>query len=80
MQYEMEEYLDDGSMVLGPREQFDKCIIGVTYQGDKVIYSVEMIIQTLMEENEMSDEEALDYFEYNVIGSYVGYGTPIYMG
>jgi hypothetical protein len=38
-----------------------------------------MILQALMEDNEMSDEEALEYFEYNVIGAYVGEGTPIYI-
>jgi hypothetical protein len=79
MNFEMEEYLDDDAMVMEPREQFDKCIIGVTYYGDKVVYSTEMILQALMEDNEMTDEEALEYFEYNVIGAYVGEGTPIYI-
>jgi len=32
-----------------------------------------------MEDSEMTEEEALDYFEYNVIGSYMGDGTPIFI-
>jgi len=27
----------------------------------------------------MTDEEALDWFEYNMVGSYLGDGTPIFM-
>ena len=26
----------------------------------------------------MNDEEAIEYFEYNILGAYVGEGTPIY--
>ena len=76
---DIEEYVDDEALTLEPRDQFDKCIVGVTYNGDKVVYSAELVIQALMEDSEMTEEEALDYFEYSVIGSYMGDGTPIFI-
>lgn len=76
---DIEEYVDDEALTLEPRDQFDKCIVGVTYNGDKVVYSAELVIQALMEDSEMTEEEALDYFEYYVIGSYMGDGTPIFI-
>lgn len=76
---DIEEYVNDEALTLEPREQFDKCIVGATYYGDKVVYSAELVIQALMEDSEMTEEEALDYFEYNVIGSYMGDGTPIFI-
>ena len=27
----------------------------------------------------MTDEEAVEYFEYNVVGSWMGEGTPIFL-
>ena len=33
----------------------------------------------LIRDHEMSDEEAIEYFEFNVGGSYVGGSTPIWM-
>ena len=71
--------LVDGALVMGPRDQLDKCIIGVTYYGDKVIYDVNLVLKSLMEDQGMTDEEALDWFEYNMVGSYMGDGTPVFM-
>jgi hypothetical protein len=32
-----------------------------------------------MERDEMTEEDALEHFSYNIQGSYVGAGTPIYI-
>ena len=71
--------LVDGAFVMTPREHYDKCIVGVTYHGDRVVYDVDLVLESLMEDQGMSDEEALDWFEYNMVGSYLGDGTPIFM-
>ncbi len=55
---------------------FDKAIIGVDHASERLIYSVRSCIEILREE--MSEEDALEYFEYNVQGSYVGEKTPIW--
>jgi hypothetical protein len=71
--------LDPEAMLMEPREYYDKCIVGMAYDGSKVIYDTLLVVQSLMEDQGMTDEEALDWFEYNMLGSYVGEGTPIFM-
>jgi hypothetical protein len=71
--------LDPEAMLMEPREYYDKCIVGTTYDGSKVIYDTHLVLQSLMEDQGMTDEEALDWFEYNMLGSYLGEGTPIFM-
>lgn len=55
---------------------FDEAIIGVDETSSRLIYSVSMCIEILM--RDMSEEEALEYFSYNVSGAYVGEKTPIW--
>ena len=59
---------------------FDEAIIGTVERfGDSeaiVLYDKEKVIQILMKE--MSREEAEEYFYYNIIGAYVGEGTPAF--
>ena len=57
---------------------FDDCILGYEKDG-RVIYSIEEIIATLMERDGMSEEEAIEFFDFNIEGAYVGEYTPIYM-
>ena len=67
-QYEDETFLKaDG---------FDEAIIGVDETTMRLIYSVSKCIQILMKE--MSEEDALEHFSYNVSGAYVGDKTPIW--
>jgi hypothetical protein len=33
-----------------------------------------------MEEDEMTEEDATEYFEFNILGAYMGENTPIYVG
>ena len=55
---------------------FDDAVIGLEEGSTRLIYSVSKCIHILMED--MSMEEAIEYFEYNVSGSYVGEKTPIW--
>lgn len=60
---------------------FDEAIIGIGRQFNKnlVIYDEDKCIQILMERDGMSEEEAIEFFEFNVVGAYVGEYTPIYV-
>jgi hypothetical protein len=60
---------------------FEEAIIGLDTSGEvfRVVYDIDAIISILMERDEMTEEDALEYFSYNVQGSYVGEGTPIYV-
>lgn len=57
---------------------FDDAIIGLatTFNTTTVAYSYEKIIEILMQEVDMTLEDALDHFGFNIAGSYVGEGTP----
>ncbi len=59
---------------------FDKACIGVArrYTGDVACYDINMCIESLMSDG-MDYEEALEYFDYNVIGSHMGSKTPVFL-
>jgi hypothetical protein len=60
---------------------FDDCIAGVVERiGQPVIicYNREKILNKLMSQG-MTDEEAVEYFEYNQIGAWVGEQTPCFI-
>jgi hypothetical protein len=56
----------------------DEAIIGVDDTKMRLIYSVSKCVETLSKSMEMDEEEALDYFHYNVKSLYVGEKTPIF--
>ena len=60
---------------------FDEAIIGVGRQFDKpdrIIYDYDKCLVILMFDQEFTEEEAVEWMEYNVVGAYVGEGTPIF--
>lgn len=56
---------------------FDDAIIGRCESSGKVIYSISKCIDILIKDG-MSEEDAIEYFYYNVSGAYVGELTPIW--
>ena len=57
---------------------FDDAVIGIEEHSMRLIYSVGKCIEILMTEQDMSLEEAMEYFDFNVKGSWVGDKTPIW--
>ncbi|RLI45634.1 hypothetical protein DRO61_10315 [Candidatus Bathyarchaeota archaeon] len=58
----------------------DRACIGVArrYTGDVACYDVDMCIEVFMEDG-MTYEDAREYFEYNVIGAFMGEFTPVFV-
>ena len=58
---------------------FDEAVVGVVQRlGIQAIcYDQDKIIEILM--REMSEEEAIEYFEFNIAGAWVGEHTPFYL-
>jgi hypothetical protein len=54
----------------------DNAIIGVDDASMRLVYSVSKCIAILR--NDMTIEEAIEHFEFNVRGAYVGEKTPIW--
>ena len=62
-------------------EGFDEAIIGVGQQFDKpdrLIYDYDKCLLILMTDQSFTEEEAIEWMEFNVKGAYVGEGTPIF--
>lgn len=60
---------------------FDDCILGVAErcgQPDVVAYDAQAIVASL-ERDGMREEEAWEYFWFNISGSYVGELTPVFI-
>ena len=55
----------------------DHAIMGYSSDG-RVVYSADQIIGGLMNEG-MTEEEAVEHFNFNIEGAYVGEFTPIYI-
>lgn len=58
---------------------FDEAVIGVVERIDLLVvcYDRNKIIQILM--RDMNYEEAFEYYEYNILGAYMGESTPVYL-
>ena len=56
---------------------FDEAVIGLEMSSMRLVYSVSKCIVVLM--RDMTMEDALEHFSYNVSGSYVGEKTPIWV-
>tara|TARA_R100001509_G_C4831929_1_gene203610 strand:- start:334 stop:594 length:261 start_codon:yes stop_codon:yes gene_type:complete len=61
---------------------FDDAILGMCIQFGAeplVAYDYEKCLNILMERDGMDRTEAIDFMEFNVIGSYVGLNTPVFI-
>jgi hypothetical protein len=58
---------------------FDDAVIGIELKNYRLVYDINKMIETLMVRDEMSEDEAIEYIEFNVIGAYVGEQTPLYI-
>ena len=57
---------------------FDEAILGLDSLSLRVIYSVSMCYSILQQRDGMSYEDAVEFFSFNVLGSYMGDKTPIW--
>ena len=62
---------------------FEDCVIGVAYDKmtsvHRLVYSRAKCISVLVARDGMTFEEAVEYFDFNVEGAYVGEKTPIFV-
>ena len=57
---------------------FDSCLIGKDTK-DHAIYDADAMIEVLISRDDMSREDAEEYFWFNIEGAYLGEETPIYV-
>ena len=73
----IEENYPDYEILLA--DGFDEAFVGIAVQFNTpmAVYDKDKCIGILMED--MSEDEAYEYFEFNVIGAYVGENTPAFI-
>jgi len=54
----------------------DEAIIGIDEKSMRLIYSYNKVIEIL--KRDMTEEEAIEYYYYNIESAYVGDKTPIW--
>lgn len=69
--------LDDCDILAA--EGFDSAIVGSDMESGRIIYAESLCIKILQERDGMSEEQALEFMDYNVYGAYVGEGKPIFL-
>jgi hypothetical protein len=67
-------------------EGFDAAIVGVVVgvvegltAGAVVVYDAAKCISILMDRDRMTHADAVEFFEFNVAGSYMGENTPLWL-
>jgi hypothetical protein len=74
----VERYPD--ALLLEP-DYFDAAIVGVAEQASGrawVIYDPDLCVKALMTDD-MSEDEALEWFDFNTSGAYMGDLTPLFL-
>ena len=75
---EIEEINPDALLCDG----FDEAIIGLAERinlGPVVAYDVDKMLKIMVERDGMTYEEAMEYFDYNILGAWMGENTPVYI-
>lgn len=57
---------------------FNDCLIGEDSKG-RAVYDADKILDTLVLRDDMTRDEAVEYFWFNIDGAYVGEETPLYV-
>lgn len=79
---EIKNMAEEQDMTLMFMDGYDDCVIGLatTFGNDgSVAYSVDKIINKLIEQDNMSSDEAYEFFDFNMAGAYVGEKTPVFV-
>ena len=77
---EINEYAEEVEEEIIIYDEFEDAIIGLADRfgmDTSVAYDYDKVIKNLMED--MSYEEAVEHFDFNVIGGWVGDSTPVFI-
>lgn len=81
MREEIEQWLEPIGRETIFVDGFDMAIMGITEvdEGYKVCYDIGRILELLVLEHDMDEQEAIEYYDFNIGGAYVGPLTPIFV-
>jgi len=61
---------------------FDEALIGIgrrCSQEDVLVYDFNKAVKILVNRDNMTEEEAVEYLEFNTVGAWVGNKTPVFV-
>lgn len=61
---------------------FDDCVVGLCHafgQPVRVQYDIECILDALVERHGLTEDEASEHFDFNIMGGYHGPYTPVFL-
>ena len=60
---------------------FDDAVVGIVQSFNNVVvcYDLDKVMKLLMDHSDMNEEDAVEYFYYNILGAYVGEKTPVFL-
>lgn len=61
---------------------FDAAVLGLSRgpgREDVAVYSIDKCIQVLVKRDNMSEEEAIEFMDFNVLDAFMGPMTPIFV-
>lgn len=73
------EFFAEGAVML---DGLESAIIGIVEEfgnGPRILYSKSKIIEILMERDEMDEIEAIEFYEFNILGLYAGEQNPVFL-
>lgn len=67
-------------LVMDP-DYLDAAIVGVVTRigFEAVCYDTNKVVQLLMEHDGMTEEDAIEYMDFNMKGAWVGEHTPVFL-
>ena len=77
---QINEYLDSIGESTLLADGFDEALIGFSQRMNEpmlAVYSYEKMVQVLMDNDDLSYDDAVEYVDFNVVGAWVGEQTPI---
>jgi hypothetical protein len=77
-----DNYVGGDELLFMDPECFDEAIIGVATSSlgmMAVAYSEPKIIELLIKHDRMTPEEAMEHYQFNILGAYVGENTPVFI-
>jgi hypothetical protein len=77
MTIDIHEYAEDEVLLTG----LDNAIIGIVedFTGRKILYSKTKIINILMVRDGMTESEAQEFYDYNILGLYASDLNPVFL-
>lgn len=75
--YDIDSYCE-GAIIL---DGLDDAIIGLVedFKGCRILYDKSKILQILQERDSMTEEEATEFYDFNILGLYAGEQNAVFL-